>query len=284
MSKLRQLEGNLNSANEETNSFKAQARKVVMQRQEGMKKLKEEIDSLEGQAPELVDLAADKSFSEYGEKLTAISDELTRIEKERQTLRHALNTIEKYQAEYPDLEEKLEDCQVELEKVRGFQRSVSLARDVLRQISKKTHLYWAEILNEKTSAIISKVNPNYEELRFSEDLTYTIKSKDNSLIWEHGQIVSMLSAGAKDQIYLAIRLALSDYFSQFGAPLPIILDDPFITSDDNRFEAGMKFILEQVSPRHQVIILTCHRQRHQWLIDKNPQWRRFISEVRLTSK
>jgi DNA repair exonuclease SbcCD ATPase subunit len=282
MSKLRRLEDNLNSANEKLSSFNAQAYEVIMQRQERLKKLKEEIDSLEGQAPELANLAADKSLSEYSEELRAISEKLTRIERERQTLRHALNTIEKYQAEYPNLEGKLEDYRIELEKVRGFQRSVSLARDVLRQISKETHLYWAEILNEKTNAIISKVNPDYEELRFSEDLTYTIKSKDNGLIWQHGQIVSMLSAGAKDQIYLAIRLALSDYFSQFGAPLPIILDDPFITSDDNKFEAGMKFILEQVSPRHQVIVLTCHRQRHQWLIDKNPHWRSFISEVRLT--
>ena len=53
---------------------------------------------------------------------------------------------------------------------------------------------------------------------------------------------------------------------------------------DSGFEAGMKFILEQVSPKHQVIILTCHRQRHQWLRDNDPEWwQKFISEVRLSS-
>jgi uncharacterized protein YhaN len=256
---------------------------IVMQRQEKMNKLKEEIERLEKQAPELANLSADKSFSQYSEELMAIGQELTNIERKRQTLRHAFNIIEKYQDQYPDLEEELESCQAELQKVKNFQSSVSLARDVLSEISKETHRHWANVLNERTNVIISELNPNYEQVKFDEDLSFTIKSKNNEFIWEHKQFATMISPGGRNPIYLAIRLALSDYFSLAGSPLPIILDEPFATRDDPGFESGMKFILEQVSPKHQVIILTCHQQRHQWLRDKDPEWwQRFSSEVRLS--
>jgi hypothetical protein len=161
------------------------ADEIVMQRQEKMNKLKEEIERLERQAPELANLSADKSFSQYSEEVNEINQRLIKIERERQNLRPALNTIDNYQRDYP--------------------------------------------------------------------------SK-------------------------AVRLALSDYFSPVDSPLPIILDEPFATRDDSGFESGMKFILKQVSLKHQVIILTCHRQRHQWLRDNDPEWwQKFISEVRLSS-
>ena len=256
---------------------------VAMQRQEKLNKLKEEIERLEKQTPELANLSADKSFSHYSEEFRAVSQKLTEIERERQTLRHAFNTIEKYQDQYPNLEEELESCQAELLRVKNFQSSVSLARDVLSEISTEAHRHWANVLNERTNAIIGELNPNYEQVKFDEDLSFTIKNKNNEFVWEHKQFATMISPGGKDPIYLAIRLALSDYFSLADSPLPIILDEPFASRDDLGFEAGMKFILEQVSPTHQVIILTCHRQRHQWLRDKDPKWwQKFISEVRLS--
>jgi len=256
---------------------------IVMRRQEKMNKLKEESERLEKKAPELANLSADKSFSQYSEELRTIGQELTNIERERQTLRHAFNTIEKYQEQYPDLEEELESCQAELQKVENFQSSVSLARDALSEISKETHRHWANVLNERTNAIISELNPNYEQLKFDENLSFTIKNKNNEFVWGHKQFATMISPGGRDPIYLAIRLALSDYFSPSGSPLPIILDEPFATRDDPGFEAGMRFILEQVSLKHQAIILTCHRQRHQWLRDKDPEWwQKFISEVCLS--
>jgi len=255
---------------------------VVMQRQEKMNKLKEEIEGLEKQAPQLANLSADKSFSQYSEELDTINPKLIEIERGRQNLRQALNTIEKYQGEYPNLEEELESYQVELQKVKGFQSSISLARDALLEISQETHRHWANVLNERTNAIISELNPNYEQVKFDEDLSFTIKSKNNEFVWEHKQFATMISPGGRDPIYLAIRLALSDYFSPIGSPLPIILDEPFATRDDPGFEAGMRFILEQVSLKHQVIILTCHQQRHQWLRNKDPEWwQKFTSEVRL---
>ena len=69
-----------------------------------------------------------------------------------------------------------------------------------------------------------------------------------------------LSSGARDQLHLAVRLAISEYLSR-DEPLPILIDDCFATSDDARARAGMRLLLEQVQPQHQVLFVTCHRQR-----------------------
>jgi len=50
------------------------------------------------------------------------------------------------------------------------------------------------------------------------------------------------------------------------------MDDPFITSDDERFIDGMKFIISELANEHQVILLTCHKNRHEYLRNINPIW------------
>ena len=45
----------------------------------------------------------------------------------------------------------------------------------------------------------------------------------------------------------------------------MLLDDAFATSDDERTRAGMKLLIEGFAPAHQIIVLTCHRTRHEAL-------------------
>jgi chromosome segregation protein len=66
-----------------------------------------------------------------------------------------------------------------------------------------------------------------------------------------------LSEGARDQLYLALRLAfLEDYAGRSEAP-PFIGDDLFSSFDDSRVAAGLR-TLEQASGAIQPIIFTHH--------------------------
>jgi recombinational DNA repair ATPase RecF len=76
-----------------------------------------------------------------------------------------------------------------------------------------------------------------------------------------GKAHAQLSAGARDQLYLAVRLAISEYLSRGKAPLPLLLDDVFATSDDTRLRAGMHALVESFGAGHQLILTTCHRSR-----------------------
>lgn len=52
------------------------------------------------------------------------------------------------------------------------------------------------------------------------------------------------------------RIAFADLLLAEGQPVSLILDDPFVYSDDARLDL-MIDILSEVSQRMQVIVLTC---------------------------
>lgn len=74
---------------------------------------------------------------------------------------------------------------------------------------------------------------------------------------EHGPIGSAyLSRGAAEQLYLAMRLALSDAVSGHMR-LPILLDDLFVNFDHTRMTGALS-VIHNVTAQHQVIMMTCH--------------------------
>ena len=66
---------------------------------------------------------------------------------------------------------------------------------------------------------------------------------------------SSLSKGTIDQIYLAARIGLVRLVTQGKRP-PLILDDPFVTFDDQR-AARAALLLRELSSDFQVIYLAC---------------------------
>jgi uncharacterized protein YhaN len=71
--------------------------------------------------------------------------------------------------------------------------------------------------------------------------------------------VARLSTGARDQLYLALRLAALEHFVQQDRRLPLILDDLFVHFDDDRTEAGLR-ILQELSGHVQVLLFTHHER------------------------
>jgi len=65
-----------------------------------------------------------------------------------------------------------------------------------------------------------------------------------------------LSTGAKEQLAILIRLALTQIV-QVGEPFPVILDDEFAHSDPDRI-AMMNNIFSDFADEQQFIMLTCH--------------------------
>lgn len=67
-----------------------------------------------------------------------------------------------------------------------------------------------------------------------------------------------LSEGTRDQLYLALRLAALEQHLESHEPLPLILDDLFITFDDQRSAALLK-VLARFAERTQILLFTHHR-------------------------
>ncbi len=70
-----------------------------------------------------------------------------------------------------------------------------------------------------------------------------------------------LSRGTREQVFLALRLALVRDLERHGVHLPIVIDDALVNFDDSRARAAAEVLMEFVAdqPRErQMLILTCH--------------------------
>jgi DNA repair exonuclease SbcCD ATPase subunit len=73
-----------------------------------------------------------------------------------------------------------------------------------------------------------------------------------------------LSRGARDQLYLCLRLALAEEITTQAEPLPLILDDPLVNFDDARLAATLEMLCA-VAAERQVLFLTCHQHQAELL-------------------
>ena len=152
---------------------------------------------------------------------------------------------------------------------RRFKQAAELARDTIQKVALDTHRRWAEHLNQRVAELLKAVGTRVVELRFGEDLDFNVRFWNGQPV-ARGRAVQQLSSGARDQLHLAVRLAVAEYLSRGPQPLPFLVDDAFSTSDDDRARAGMKLLIEHFSRRHQILMVTCHRKRFESLAALDP--------------
>ncbi|WP_187291880.1 ATP-binding protein, partial [Nitrospina gracilis] len=69
--------------------------------------------------------------------------------------------------------------------------------------------------------------------------------------------VEHLSRGTREQLYLALRLALIQEYEKESEPLPVLMDDVWVNFDDARRDRFVEVLAEFAKDR-QVIVLSCH--------------------------
>ncbi len=77
---------------------------------------------------------------------------------------------------------------------------------------------------------------------------------------DQGQSLSAetLSSGAREQVFLSLRLALTAMFSRRGMDLPMVLDDVLVNFDVERSRAAARVLRDFAKEGHQIILFTCH--------------------------
>ena len=75
-----------------------------------------------------------------------------------------------------------------------------------------------------------------------------------------------LSAGAADQLYLAVRLAICDLVLPPEKAVPIVLDDALSSFDDARCAAALA-CLREAAEKRQILLFTCHSREAAYFRD-----------------
>ena len=77
---------------------------------------------------------------------------------------------------------------------------------------------------------------------------------------DDGVPLAALSGGEREQVHLAVRLALADVLSRAG-PQMVVLDDVLVATDAGRLGRILD-VLAEYGRRMQIVILTCHPERY----------------------
>lgn len=75
----------------------------------------------------------------------------------------------------------------------------------------------------------------------------------------HAWSAEQLSGGTREQLFLAIRLAMVRSLARHRVELPMVLDDVTVNFDNERSEAAVETLMEFAKAGQQVLVLTSHR-------------------------
>jgi len=259
---------------------------------EQIKSLHRQVDERIQRKPEFARLDTAEAPAEYRQRRGELRGKLDEARTEREGISVDLLPIRKaYDQRIKEVEEELEELRPALDRAERNEAALALARDVLEEVGKQVHGRWARELNRTANEVLERVAcpapqgdpsseralPSLHALEFDPDLNFHVLRRSDGRRVEGDDAGPILSAGQRDQVYLAVRLAIASFLGTRGAPAPLILDDPFVNFDDGRFAAAMRFFAESVvrggeGRTGQVILLSCHRQRYAWLRSLDPEW------------
>lgn len=164
-----------------------------------------------------------------------------------------------------DLEEELDAAEGLLRRATLFRDAVDLARTSLSAAAASVYSDFRRGLSEASRAILATWRTPYESLEFSDDLTLSALVKGGRVATK-AEIESGLSTGAREQLHLTARLAALRYLGTGVEGVPLLLDDPLVGADDERFVAVMRFLATEVLSERPVLVVSCHAWRHERLV------------------
>ncbi|GGB51518.1 hypothetical protein GCM10011409_31340 [Lentibacillus populi] len=112
----------------------------------------------------------------------------------------------------------------------------------ITKVIEKTSAYFAELTNNAYKEVFAPTEGQLFQVVSANDIHYTVNE---------------LSQGTTDQLYVSLRIAISEVMSEKHR-LPFIIDDAFVHFDLYRTKNIMR-ILTKIAESQQVILLTCKK-------------------------
>lgn len=210
----------------------------------------------------------DSMVSSIGREITSMKNSLDEMRRERESLSINIRGATKnYDSFYLKTMEELESLERDLETLTQTQASIRLAVDTFKRLAEQTHAAWAKKLTEISREMLRYLGTDYESLEFDSNLRLTVRRKGMRDSLGDWQLVNQVSGGVREQVHLLARMAVARFLSK-DLSLPIVLDEPFSEFDDERFTRIMKFLLASMLKNNQIILFSCHQQRHKWLLSQ----------------
>ena len=201
---------------------------------------------------ELEELATDAE--EIEETAPQVQELLRQKEQERESLRRQKEMLDP--RDLRQAWERLEECAaqnalLEQEIADGEERLAAIQQSLawLKEANEEMNTRFAPKLCEAAGNHLALLTDGkYRGLMMDDGFSIRLETAEGSYPAEQ------FSAGTRDAVYFAFRLAASEMLSQ--EPLPMVLDDPFTNLDETR-RAAAEGLLKRAAETRQILYFSC---------------------------
>ncbi len=191
------------------------------------------------------------------DRMDAYQKQISDYNKNIELLEWQIDQLSEKQAEFEGLEEIIKSMKQQNNDSYDDLQALEISENVIRDLTSRIHGTFGSQLNDYVSQLLAMITDDvHRKLSIDEKFQVLV---DNDRIPVQPQ---QLSAGTADQIYFAVRMAVSQVL--FGEPMPLILDESFAMYDDSRLGKVLGWLAGQQA-FSQVIIFSCHHREAQIL-------------------
>ncbi len=151
------------------------------------------------------------------------------------------------------LEAQLETVNRRIQNLTDTYQALDLALRTVGDASDALQRRFAPRISQRAQTLFSRLTGGrYDRLQLQQDLSIQAGTSEEPTV----RPALWRSEGTIDQLYLALRLAVS---GELTPQAPLVLDDAFARFDDDRLAAAMELLREEARTR-QVILFTCQNR------------------------
>lgn len=159
---------------------------------------------------------------------------------------------------------RLDQLQEEMLAAETDYAALDVALEALQEADDQLQSRLSPQLSQKAGDYFSRLTQGqYTQVSLTRNLEVAVREGDSLA----DRPLAYLSQGTADQLYLALRLALADLLLPQPDACPLILDDAFLTFDDQRLTLALEVMTELAQSR-QVLLFTCQSREGRMLTAK----------------
>ena len=154
------------------------------------------------------------------------------------------------------LRRQLEQVNGRIGRLTETYAALELAQETLAAATAQLQRRFAPRITSEAQNILHRMTGGrYDRLTLSQDMSLSAATGEETVL----RAAQRRSEGTVDQIYLALRLAVS---KELTPDTPLVLDDALVRFDDVRHAAAMEILKEEALDR-QIILFTCQSRETQ---------------------
>ena len=231
--------------------------KKILSMREELSTAQKEVQRAESYAADLAAMAQPVQKPEFEDLLTYSAADTRRLLEEnrlqQQRLQQSVDQIRGKMEALGDAEvlhRQLDACHTRINRLMETYAALELAQETLVAATAQLQRRFApRIATEAQKTLQRMTGGRYDRLTIDQDLSLNAGTREETVL----RTAQRRSEGTVDQIYLALRLAVS---KELTPDAPLILDDALVRFDDVRHAAAME-ILQEESADRQIILFTC---------------------------